>query len=78
MRATPSPGNRPLDPDQRGILLIELVIQSLAYAKASSKVELSNADLADTFRRWTGAADGANVFLVENPYRIKAHMLYPS
>ncbi|WP_417812452.1 ATP-binding protein [Thalassospira alkalitolerans] len=58
--------------------LIELVIHSLAYAKASSKVELSNADLADTFRRWTGAADGANVFLVENPYRIKAHMLYPS
>lgn len=44
---------------------IELVIQSMAQAKASGKTELSNSDLADTFRRWTGAVDGGNVFLVE-------------
>jgi len=57
---------------------IELVIQSLAFAKATGKSELTVNDLADTFRRWTGAAEGANVFLMENPYRIQAHKLYPS
>lgn len=57
---------------------IELVIQSMAQAKASGKTELSNSDLADTFRRWTGAADGGDVFLVETPYRIQVDKLYQS
>ena len=52
--------------------------ESRAHAKASGKLELTNMDLADSFRRWTGAADGANVFLTETPHRIKAHTLYPS
>jgi hypothetical protein len=47
--------------------LIEMVIHSMAHAKASGKTELSVADLADTFRRWTGASDAGNVMLIENP-----------
>jgi hypothetical protein len=55
---------------------IELVIQSMAQAKASGKSELSIRDLANTFQRWTGAVDGGNVFLVENPYRIQVDKLH--
>lgn len=57
---------------------IELVIQSMAQAKASGNTELRIGDLADTFRRWTGAVDGGNIFLVENPYRIQVDKLYQS
>lgn len=55
---------------------IELVIQSMANAKASEKTDLTIDDLADTFRRWTGAAKGGNIFLIENPYRIQVDKLY--
>ena len=57
---------------------IELVIQSMAHARASGKNDLTIDDLADTFRRWTGAAKGGNVFLIENPYRIQVDKLYQS
>lgn len=57
---------------------IELVIQSMAHAKASGKTNLNIGDLADTFRRSTGAAKGGNVFLIENPYRIQVDKLYQS
>lgn len=57
---------------------IELVIQSMAHAKASGKTDLTIDDLADTFRRWTGTAKGGNVFLVENPYRVQVNKLYQS
>lgn len=56
---------------------IEMVIQSMAHAKAAGRTELSRSDLAETFRRWTGASDSGNVMLTENPYRIEAHKLFP-
>jgi hypothetical protein len=57
---------------------IEMVVHSMAHAKASGRTELTRSDLAETFRRWTGASDGANVMLVDNPYRIEAHKLFPT
>jgi len=50
----------------------------MAHAKASGKTDLSIDDLADTFHRWSGAAKGGNVFLIENPYRIQVDKLYQS
>jgi hypothetical protein len=57
---------------------IEMVIHSMANAKAEGKTDLSRTDLAATFGRWTGVCDSANVMLTENPFRIEAHKLYPS
>ncbi|MCC5960483.1 MAG: AAA family ATPase [Rhodobacteraceae bacterium] len=57
---------------------IEMVIQSMAHAKAAGKTDLSRTDLAETFGRWTGACDSANVMLIENPYRIDPHKLFQS
>lgn len=57
--------------------LIELVIHTLAFAQVEGRSSIDSVSLAKTFRRWTGASDGANPFLVANPYRIDVAKLFP-
>lgn len=57
--------------------LIELVIHTLAFSQVEGRSDIDSLSLAKTFRRWTGASDGANPFLVSNPYRIDVAKLFP-
>jgi hypothetical protein len=58
--------------------LIELIINALANVCVDhpDRKALLIADFAKVFQRWTGASDAANVFLIENPYRIETGILY--
>ena len=58
--------------------LIELIIHALAeiYVEHPDRREVLTSDLALIFKRWTGVSDAANVFLVDNPYRISVGVLY--
>jgi hypothetical protein len=56
--------------------LMELVIHTLASVAVTDRKKLKTQDLAETFRRWTGVPDAANVFLIESPYRIETRKLY--
>ena len=58
--------------------LIELIINALANVCVDhpDRKALLITDFAKVFRRWTGASDAANVFLIENPYRIETGILY--
>lgn len=58
--------------------LFELIIESLAHVAATDRKQLEINDFAETFRRWTGVPRGANVFLIENPYRVPTNELYQS
>lgn len=58
--------------------LIELVIHTFAFVTVEGRMEIDKTCFAKTFRRWTGASDGANPFLVENPYRIEVAKLFPN
>ena len=58
--------------------LIELIIHALANVcvEHPDRKELLITDFAKVFQRWTGVSDAANVFIVENPYRIATGILY--
>jgi hypothetical protein len=57
--------------------LIELVTHTLAFAEVEGLNQIDRSFLAKTFRRWTGASDGANVLFIENPYRVEVKKLHP-
>ncbi|WP_207552125.1 TniB family NTP-binding protein [Yoonia rosea] len=58
--------------------LIELIVHALAEicVEHPDRNEVLITDFALIFQRWTGVSDAANVFLVENPYRISVGVLY--
>lgn len=58
--------------------LIELIINALANVCLDhpDRKAILITDFAKVFQRWTGVSDAANVFIVENPYRIATGILY--
>jgi hypothetical protein len=58
--------------------VIELIIQSLANVCVDhpDQQALYVTTFAKVFQRWTGVSDAAKVFIIENPYRVQACVLY--
>ena len=58
--------------------LIELIIHAPANVcvEHRGRNEVLITDFAKVFQRWTGVSDAANVFIVENPYRITTGILH--